>query len=201
MPVDEFADSYVADPRQSFHSRGNARVCARQAAAVPARNQYQYSNTNILLLALVVEQQSGQSLPDDIGEHILSPLKLTHTSFPTTATFPDPHPRATRPWIAAIRYPPIGTHPGCCGGVLLDPGTRGPRAASVRNQSPGTEGCRCLVPGLQQPTPTHLGRIDAADPIREDSLQTNRPQHKEAFTIRGEAQTLDRSLVNCSVHL
>ena len=39
----------------------------------------------------MVEQQSGQSLPDYITEHILTPLKLTHTSFPTTSAFPDPH--------------------------------------------------------------------------------------------------------------
>jgi D-alanyl-D-alanine carboxypeptidase len=32
-------------------------------------------------------------VPDYINEHILAPLKMTHTSFPTTAAFPDPHPQ------------------------------------------------------------------------------------------------------------
>jgi D-alanyl-D-alanine carboxypeptidase len=59
----------------------------------PPATQYQYSNTNTVLLGLVVEKQSGQSLPDYIREHILTPLKMTHTSFPTTAAFPHPHPQ------------------------------------------------------------------------------------------------------------
>ena len=89
--VDEFADSYIADPRQSFTPEEMLGYALDKPLQFPPGTQYQYCNTNILLLGLVVEQQSGQSLPDYIGEHILSPLKLTHTSFPTTATFPDPH--------------------------------------------------------------------------------------------------------------
>ena len=91
--VDEFADSYVADPRQSFNPEEMLGYVLDKPLQFSPGTQYQHSNTNILLLGLVVEQQSGQSLPDYIGEHILSPLKLTHTSFPTTATFPDPHPQ------------------------------------------------------------------------------------------------------------
>ena len=89
--VDEFADSYVADPNQSFTPEETLGYVRDKPLQFPPGTQYQYSNTNILLLGMVLEQQSGQTLPDYIGEHILSPLKLTHTSFPTTATFPDPH--------------------------------------------------------------------------------------------------------------
>jgi D-alanyl-D-alanine carboxypeptidase len=46
-----------------------------------------------VLLGLVVEKQSGQSLANYVGEHILKPLKLAHTSTPTTSAFPDPHPQ------------------------------------------------------------------------------------------------------------
>jgi hypothetical protein len=57
-------------------------------------------------------------------------------------------------------------------------GTRGAVPTPLHQESPGTDGCGGLVPGLLQPqTPTQLGRINAADPIR-DSLQTNRPQRK-----------------------
>ena len=91
--VDEFADSYIADPHQTFTPDEMLRYVLDKPLQFPPGTQYQYCNTNIVLLGLVVEQQSGQSLPDYIGEHILAPLKLTHTSFPTTATFPDPHPQ------------------------------------------------------------------------------------------------------------
>jgi D-alanyl-D-alanine carboxypeptidase len=46
-----------------------------------------------VLLGLVVEKVSGQSLPDYIRDHILVPLSMSHTSFPTTNAFPDPHPQ------------------------------------------------------------------------------------------------------------
>jgi len=59
----------------------------------PPGIQYHYSNTNTVLLGLAVEKQSGQTLADYISEHILAPLKLTHTNFPTTAAFPSPHPQ------------------------------------------------------------------------------------------------------------
>ena len=41
----------------------------------------------------MVEKLSGQSLADYVSEHILVPLKLTHTSTPTASAFPDPHPQ------------------------------------------------------------------------------------------------------------
>jgi D-alanyl-D-alanine carboxypeptidase len=52
---------------------------------------FEYSNTNTVLLGMVVEKVGGQALPDFIRDHIINPLKLTHTSFPTTNAFPSPH--------------------------------------------------------------------------------------------------------------
>ena len=89
--VDEFADAYLADPSRSFTPEQMLGYVRDTQLKFPPGTQFDYSNTNILLLGLVVEQQSGQSLPDYIGEHILSPLKLTHTSFLTTSAFPEPH--------------------------------------------------------------------------------------------------------------
>ena len=80
----------ISRPAPIVYPSPIARLCARQTAAIPAGTQY-YCNTNTVLLGLVVEQQSGQRLPDYISEHILAPLKLTHTSFPTTQALPDPH--------------------------------------------------------------------------------------------------------------
>jgi CubicO group peptidase (beta-lactamase class C family) len=52
---------------------------------------FEYANTNTVLLGLVVEKVSGQQLADYIGEHILAPLDMNHTIFPTTNAFPEPH--------------------------------------------------------------------------------------------------------------
>jgi D-alanyl-D-alanine carboxypeptidase len=91
--VEQFVNSVLADPHQSFTPAQLLGYAQDKSLQFPPGTQYQYSNTNTVLLGLVVEKQSGQSLPDYIREHILAPLKLTHTSFPTTAAFPDPHPQ------------------------------------------------------------------------------------------------------------
>ena len=91
--VEQFANSYINDPHESFTPAQLLGYALDKPLQFPPGTQYQYSNTNTVLLGLVVEKQSGQSLPDYIREHILAPLKLTHTSFPTTAAFPDPHPQ------------------------------------------------------------------------------------------------------------
>jgi D-alanyl-D-alanine carboxypeptidase len=91
--VEEFANSYIIDPHQSFTPAQLLGYVLDKPLQFPPGTQYQYSNTNTVLLGLVVEKQSGQSLPDYIREHILTPLKMTHTSFPTTAAFPHPHPQ------------------------------------------------------------------------------------------------------------
>ena len=54
--------------------------------------QFDYSNTNTVLLGVVVEQVTGQPIRDYIHEHIIEPEALTHTSFPLGAEFPAPHP-------------------------------------------------------------------------------------------------------------
>jgi D-alanyl-D-alanine carboxypeptidase len=55
--------------------------------------RFDYSNTNTVLLGVVVEQVTGQPIRDYIHEHILEPVGLTHTSLPVGAEYPAPHPR------------------------------------------------------------------------------------------------------------
>ncbi|HEY2724107.1 MAG TPA: serine hydrolase domain-containing protein [Pseudonocardiaceae bacterium] len=59
----------------------------------PPGQGWQYSNTNTVLLGLVVEQVSGQPLPDYLQKNVFGPLGLTRTSFPDTNAFPEPHPQ------------------------------------------------------------------------------------------------------------
>jgi D-alanyl-D-alanine carboxypeptidase len=89
--VAEFADPYLADPHLSFTPAQLVAYALDKPLRFPPGTQYHYCNTNTVLLGLVVEKQSGQRLPDYISEHILAPLNMTHTSFPTTAVFPEPH--------------------------------------------------------------------------------------------------------------
>jgi D-alanyl-D-alanine carboxypeptidase len=52
---------------------------------------FQYSNTNTILLGLVVEKVSGESIGDYIAQHMTKPLGMSQTSFPTDSSLPSPH--------------------------------------------------------------------------------------------------------------
>jgi D-alanyl-D-alanine carboxypeptidase len=55
--------------------------------------QYEYSNTNIVLLGVVIEQLTGMSAAEAFQQRIFDPLELTHTSLPenTDSSIPAPH--------------------------------------------------------------------------------------------------------------
>lgn len=86
-----FQQALAADPRRHFAPPELLGWAFAEPAVFPPGQGFQYSNTNTILLGLVVEKVSGQPLPDYVRDHILAPLGLSHTSFPTTNAFPDPH--------------------------------------------------------------------------------------------------------------
>lgn len=56
------------------------------------REQYEYSNTNTVLLGMVIEACTGLPLGDVLAAQIFKPLGLTGSSYPTSATLPPPAP-------------------------------------------------------------------------------------------------------------
>ncbi|WP_141206552.1 serine hydrolase domain-containing protein [Streptomyces griseorubiginosus] len=61
----------------------------------PGPGRYSYSNTNYVVLGLVIEQVTGRSYAAEAERRILAPLRLTGTSFPGSRTsLPSPHGRA-----------------------------------------------------------------------------------------------------------
>jgi D-alanyl-D-alanine carboxypeptidase len=56
--------------------------------------EFNYSNTNTVLLGKVIEQVSGEPYQDVLQERILTPLGLSGTSFPAgSPEYPEPHPQ------------------------------------------------------------------------------------------------------------
>lgn len=69
------------------------RIALTHPPADPGR--YAYSNTNYVLLGMVVEQVTGHSYATEAERRIIAPLRLTGTSFPGALTsLPSPHGRA-----------------------------------------------------------------------------------------------------------
>jgi D-alanyl-D-alanine carboxypeptidase len=57
----------------------------------PPGTQYEYSNTNTVLLGMVVEKVSGLPLGDYLAQNVFGPLGLSHTSFPANGLLPGPY--------------------------------------------------------------------------------------------------------------
>lgn len=53
--------------------------------------QFEYSNTNLILIGQAIEKATGRPLQDVMEDQVLEPAGLSRTTFPTTPEFPEPH--------------------------------------------------------------------------------------------------------------
>jgi D-alanyl-D-alanine carboxypeptidase len=78
-------------PSRQWRPSELVEVAFRHPPLFPPGSDFDYSNTNTVLLGLVVEKVSGQSLGAFIEQNILKPEGMTHTLFPAGAEIPSPH--------------------------------------------------------------------------------------------------------------
>jgi D-alanyl-D-alanine carboxypeptidase len=86
-----FGRAFVNDPHRQFKPRELLAYSFSHPLMFAPGSEFNYSNTNTVLLGLVVEKVSRQPLAVYIKQHILKPEHLTHTVFPSGAAFPSPH--------------------------------------------------------------------------------------------------------------
>ncbi len=84
---------YELDPLMGFTPQDAVEVIRRYPADLAPGDHVQYSNSNYVLLGLIIEQLTGQTADVAITERIIRPLGLTHTVFPTTPDLPEPFVR------------------------------------------------------------------------------------------------------------
>ncbi len=90
----EFVAAYFADPYRVWTPEELLDVGLALPPLFEPGEDFDYSNTNTVLLGLVIEQVTGQDIEDTFAERIFEPLGLISTSDPGgSAAFPDPHPR------------------------------------------------------------------------------------------------------------
>ncbi|MFG3514287.1 serine hydrolase domain-containing protein [Streptomyces bobili] len=89
----DFVHDLLSDPSRSFTPRQVLAYGFKHANTFEPGQEFQYSNSNLILLGLVIEKVSGQRLADFIDRQVLRPARLHHTLFPKGAEFPEPHPR------------------------------------------------------------------------------------------------------------
>ncbi|WP_055532451.1 serine hydrolase domain-containing protein [Streptomyces graminilatus] len=89
----DFAHDLVSDPERSFTPREVLAYGFRHKNTFAPGTEFQYSNSNLILLGLVIEKVSGRRLADFIDSRVLAPAHLHDTLLPEGAEFPEPHPR------------------------------------------------------------------------------------------------------------
>jgi D-alanyl-D-alanine carboxypeptidase len=111
--------------------------------------QYDYSNTNTLLLGMVVEAVTHAPIVDSYRQRIWAPLGLTATSYPQTSGLPAPHPMPYEvdPATGATELLPLInlSSLGAAGGIvstLADLRVWGEALATGRLISPGLQAQR-----------------------------------------------------------
>lgn len=87
----DFQKALFADPKRPFTPQELVNYVAGQPAVFPPGQGWQYSNTNTVLLGMVIEKVGGKPLADFFKERIFTPLKMSHTIFPANQAFPEPH--------------------------------------------------------------------------------------------------------------
>jgi D-alanyl-D-alanine carboxypeptidase len=90
-----FNQTLDADPGKAWTPDELLAIAFSHPVDAQPDTTFEYCNTNIVLLGLVVEQLRGEPLEKVFQEHIFSRLAMTQTSLPvrTDAAIPDPHPQ------------------------------------------------------------------------------------------------------------
>ncbi|MDJ0384623.1 serine hydrolase domain-containing protein [Streptomyces sp. G-G2] len=86
-----FYKALTSDPTRAFTPQELLAYAFKHPVLSAPGEKFFYCNTNLILLGLVVEKQSGQPLADYVKEHILTPAGMDRTLFPAGAEFPEPH--------------------------------------------------------------------------------------------------------------
>ncbi|MEU6660418.1 serine hydrolase domain-containing protein [Streptomyces sp. NPDC046821] len=86
-----FFKALTSNPQAPFTPQQLLAYSFKHPVMFAPGTQFFYSNTNLILLGLVVEKESGQPLGTYIKNNILTPAGMNQTLFPTGNEFPQPH--------------------------------------------------------------------------------------------------------------
>ncbi|MFI5896187.1 serine hydrolase domain-containing protein [Actinoplanes sp. NPDC051513] len=85
------APYYAGDFTLVFDVRDGVRYAAEHGPLFAPGTALAYSNTNYVLLGMIVESITGRSIGDELRRRLFVPLGLHHTSYPTSSDIAGPH--------------------------------------------------------------------------------------------------------------
>jgi len=80
----DWVTAAVGNPMRAWAPRELVTIALAHPALFPPGTNWSYSNTNYILLGLVVEAATGDNLGAELQRRIFTPLALASTSFPQT---------------------------------------------------------------------------------------------------------------------
>jgi D-alanyl-D-alanine carboxypeptidase len=88
------AAGFVRDPTVRVSPRLWVDIAAARPLAFEPGSSYGYSNTNYVLLGMIVERATGEAFGDVLWSYVLQPLRLDDTSYVPGPALPRPFARA-----------------------------------------------------------------------------------------------------------
>jgi D-alanyl-D-alanine carboxypeptidase len=85
-------DEFFSDPSRVFTPEELVAAGAHDSPVADPGEQFDYSNTNTVLLGLVIEQVTGKPIGEVFAERVFEPLGLENTSWPgVSSALPEPY--------------------------------------------------------------------------------------------------------------
>lgn len=90
-----FNQTLDRDPQKAWTPQELLDIAFSHPVTAAPDTEFDYCNTNIVLLGLIIEKLTGTSASEAFQERIFQPLGLTHSSLPasTDPSIPEPHAR------------------------------------------------------------------------------------------------------------
>jgi D-alanyl-D-alanine carboxypeptidase len=91
----EFNRTLDTEPKKAWKPNELLRIAFAHPVNAAPDTEFEYSNTNTVLLGLIIEKVTGMSASQAFEQRLFAPLGLKQTSLPLADEWriPDPHPR------------------------------------------------------------------------------------------------------------
>ncbi|MFF0432307.1 serine hydrolase domain-containing protein [Streptomyces sp. NPDC004327] len=156
----DFIHDLYSEPKRAFNPWEVLSYGYRHKNIAKPGETFQYCNSNLVLLGLVIDKVTGRKLADVLHDRVIRPAGLRHSFLPKGAEFPEPHARGysdqtltgavedTTDWNPSWAWAAGGMistlqdlrrwAPVLATGELLSPATQAQRMKTLPTGFPGT---------------------------------------------------------------
>lgn len=143
---------YRRDLTRVFDLDQGVKLAAAHGPLFAPGSRLSYSNTNYVLLGMIVEAATGNPIGSELRSRIFEPLHLRHTTYPSSSRIPGTHLHGYLPGPSPVDVTP------------LSPTIFGASAAIVSNAGDLTRFYRALLRGRLL-RPEQLQAMKTIDPV------------------------------------